>query len=66
MELSFIQIQCTAVENTSKTQCNYMMFGLTKDGKVFWKRDNDEHWTPESMKVKSSNSYYSEDPYHEN
>jgi len=52
MELQFIQIQCVPVPNTINTQCNVFMFGLTSDGKVWFKRENDLDWSPETMTFK--------------
>lgn len=49
VELKFVQIQCVPVENVSTTQCNVFMYGLDADGKVWFKRDNDEKWVQESM-----------------
>lgn len=50
MELSFIQIQCVPVANTSTTQCNVIMYGLDSQGKVWVKTDRDKEWKQESMK----------------
>lgn len=54
VELSFIQIQCVPVPNTMSTQCNVLLYGLTAEGKVFFKRDSDDRWHPEAMKMASS------------
>jgi hypothetical protein len=62
MELQFIQIQCVPVQNMSTTQCNVFMYGLTKDGKVFFKRDNDEYWQPESMRFHTHSNQRTQDP----
>jgi hypothetical protein len=48
MELQFKQIQCVPVPNTSATQCNVMMYGLTADGKVWRKTEAEDVWWPES------------------
>jgi hypothetical protein len=48
-QLKFVQIQCVSVQNNSTTQCNVMMYGLTADGKVFFKTDREDKWRAESM-----------------
>jgi len=50
-ELRFIQIQCVPVPNTSATQCNVFMYGLTEKGEIWFKRGNDEAWIKESMTI---------------
>ena len=49
-ELRFVQIECVPVPNTVHTQCHVFMYGLTNDGKLWFKRDVDEKWSKESLK----------------
>lgn len=49
MELRFKQIQCVSVPNTVDTQCNVFMYGLTENGELWFKRDNDSKWTKEPV-----------------
>ena len=49
MELRFKQIQCVPVPNTSQTQCNVYMYGLTESGELWFKRDTDSKWTKEPV-----------------
>ncbi len=53
MELNFVQIQCVNVPNVGSTQCHVFMYGLTSDGKVWFKRDNESVWKPEPMKFRN-------------
>lgn len=50
MELKFVSIQCVSVPNTINTQCYVYMYGLDAEGKLWFKRDNDNTWTREPMK----------------
>lgn len=56
MDLQFIQIQCVPVPNTSATQCNVIMYGLTADGKLWRKTEMEEEWHPESTSKGESES----------
>ena len=51
MDLRFTQIQCVPVPNVSSTQCHVFMYGLTADGELWFKRDNDTTWTREEMEA---------------
>jgi len=50
MEILFIQIQCVTVTNNDGDTDVYM-YGLTKQGRVWFKKDSDDEWEPESMRV---------------
>ena len=50
-KLKFVQIQCVPVPNTSLTQCNVYMYGLTSQGEIWHKRDTDDEWRKESMQT---------------
>tara|TARA_R110000822_G_scaffold98088_2_gene222054 strand:+ start:2297 stop:2638 length:342 start_codon:yes stop_codon:yes gene_type:complete len=45
-DIAFDQITCTNVENTPQTQCNYILHGLDKDGRVWEQRNTDSIWRP--------------------
>jgi hypothetical protein len=47
--LKFTQIQVVPVPNTGSTQCVAFMYGLDDNGLVWFKRDNDDRWSPEPM-----------------
>ena len=46
MERKIIQICCSGVENTSSTQCSFIVVALCDDGTVWQNEDNtaDRHW----------------------
>ena len=50
--LTFVQIQCCPVPNVVTTQCNVFMYGLTKSGEVWFKRDSDSEWIQEPMNAR--------------
>ncbi len=51
-DMRLVQIQCVPVPNTIATQCNVFMYGLDSEGKVWFKRELDEHWVPDSRSFK--------------
>lgn len=55
-EITFVQIQCVPVRSTPYTQCDAMMFGVDGDGKMWWKRDDDDVWRHVSMQAASEPS----------
>lgn len=51
MKGKIIQIQVCPVQNNQGTQCDAYMWALTDEGYLYFKKDNDREWYPESIKV---------------
>ena len=48
-DVEFVQITATGVQNTSQTQCDYVLHGLDKSGRVWEQRNTDQIWRPLAM-----------------
>ena len=49
MALKIKQIQVVSVPDVYNTQCHAFMYALCEDGSLWFKRDNDEKWQPETV-----------------
>lgn len=49
LDVEFVQITTTGVQNTSQTQCDYVLHGLDKSGRVWEQRNTDQIWRPLAM-----------------
>jgi len=47
--LKIKQIQVVSVPDVYNTQCHAFMYALCEDGSLWFKRDNDEKWQPETV-----------------
>jgi len=45
-----IQISCVPVPNVETIQCHVYMYALCEDGSVWFKRDNNNIWSKESLR----------------
>lgn len=60
-QLTFVSISVVPVSNIPSTQCVAFMYGLDEAGRVWFKRNNDDHWSPEPMESNGSKHEITQD-----